>query len=109
MKIQLAEPIKTYFEINNGADTTQVTCCFTESSTVKDEGNAYLGLAAIEAWIINARKAFQFTSTPISSHKQGDQDIVLAEVSGNFPGSPVQLNYAFIVNNGKIDALAIFK
>lgn len=108
MKIQLAEPINTYFQLNNGADITQVNRCFAESATVKDEGNSYLGLAAIEAWIINARKTFQFTSTPISSRKQGDQDIVLAEVSGNFPGSPLQLHYAFVVNNGKIQALEIF-
>lgn len=108
MKIQLAEPINTYFEINNGADTALVDRCFTESATVKDEGKEYQGLAAIEAWIINAHKTFQFTSTPLSTSKQGDQDIVLAEVSGNFPGSPVQLNYAFVVNNGKIHALEIF-
>lgn len=108
MKIQLAEPINTYFELNNGADPSQVNRCFTETATVKDEANEYQGLAAIEAWLTQARKTFQFTSTPLSTNKQGNQDIVLAEVRGNFPGSPIQLHYAFVVNNGKIHALEIF-
>jgi hypothetical protein len=33
--------------------------------------------------------------------------IVTSEVSGNFPGSPLELRYAFILERGKIASLEI--
>ena len=37
----------------------------------------------------------------------GAQSLVTADVSGNFPGSPVQLRYNFILKDDKIATLLI--
>ena len=37
----------------------------------------------------------------------GDKTIVTADVSGSFPGSPVQLRYNFTLKGDKIAALLI--
>lgn len=107
MSIQLAQPLDNYFDLSNGMDTGRVNDCFTPSATVHDEGGTYQGLAAIESWLKETREKYQFSSKPISIAKKGLQEIVVAEVSGNFPGSPIQLNYAFVLNGGKIQSLEI--
>ncbi|MCT7946537.1 nuclear transport factor 2 family protein [Shewanella septentrionalis] len=107
MKIQLAESLDNYFNISNGIETARVNDCFTQSATVHDEGGTYQGLAAIESWLQETRKKYQFNSKPISIAKNGHQEIVVAEVSGNFTGSPIQLKYVFVLNDGKIQSLEI--
>lgn len=108
MSIQLADPIDKYFDISNGIGAGLVNDCFTPSATVHDEGGAYQGLAAIESWLHETRQKYQFSSKPMSITKKGHQEIVVAEVSGNFPGSPIRLNYAFVLDSGKIQSLEIF-
>ncbi|MBE0448915.1 MAG: nuclear transport factor 2 family protein [Actinobacteria bacterium] len=107
MSIQLAEPLDNYFDISNGIDTVRVNDCFTPSATVHDEGGTYQGLAAIESWLQETRQKYRFSSKPLSIAKKGHQEIVVAEVSGNFPSSPIQLNYAFVLDSGKIQSLEI--
>lgn len=107
MNIQLAESISNYFDISNGNDTARVTSCFTPDATVYDEGGTYQGLAAIESWLQETRQKYQFSSKPLSIVAKEQQKIVVAEVSGNFPGSPIQLNYTFVLNDGKIQSLEI--
>ena len=107
MNIQLAESIDKYFDISNGIDSAQVKDCFTPSATVHDEGGTYEGLASIECWLQETRKKYQFSSKPISVDTKEQQEIVVAEVSGEFPGSPIQLSYAFVLNGGKIQSLEI--
>lgn len=107
MTVQLTESINQYFEISNGVDTARAKECFTPDATVHDEGGTYQGLAAIESWLQETRTKYQFSSKPISITKKELQDIVVAEVSGTFPGSPIKLNYAFVLNSGKIQSLKI--
>lgn len=107
MKIQLTAPLDKYFDISNGIDSARVYDCFTQSATVHDEGGTYQGLAAIKSWLQETRKKYQFNSKPISIAKKGHQEIVVAEVSGNFPGSPIQLNYVFVLHGGKVQSLEI--
>lgn len=107
MKIQLAEPLDNYFDISNGIGTARITDCFTQNATVHDEGGVYQGLAAIESWLHDTRKKYQFNLKPISIATKRQQEIVVAEVSGNFPGSPIQLNYVFVLDDGKIQSLEI--
>lgn len=107
MNIQLAESIDKYFDLSNGIDSAQVKDCFTPSATVHDEGGSYEGLTSIESWLQETRKKYQFSSKPIRVARKEQQEIVVAEVSGNFPGSPIELNYAFVLNDGKIQSLEI--
>ncbi|SEH84067.1 hypothetical protein SAMN05660691_01710 [Rheinheimera pacifica] len=107
MNIQLAKSINNYFAIGNGTGSVRVKDCFTPEAVVLDEGGNYQGQAAIESWLQQTRQKYQFSAKPISVTSKEQQEVVVAEVSGNFPGSPIQLSYVFVLNGDKIQSLEI--
>lgn len=107
MKIQLAAPIKKYFDISNGKGSVKTESCFSTNAVVHDEGGTYEGLESIETWIRQTRQKYKFSSKPINVVASEKQIIVEAEVSGTFPNSPIKLRYAFVLEDEKIQSLEI--
>lgn len=107
MNIQLAAPIKKYFEISNAADPAGLKNCFNTDAVVLDEGGTYQGHSAITAWFSETRQKYAFSAKPLSTTRHEQHEIVVAEVSGNFPGSPIELSYTFLLQEGKIQSLEI--
>ncbi|OJU22135.1 MAG: polyketide cyclase [Sphingomonas sp. 66-10] len=102
----LPKPIAAYFaaDAGNGA---AVADCFTANAIVVDEQQTYQGRDAIAAWRSEAVAKYQYTSEPIMVEKVEDRTIVTAHLVGNFPGSPVDLRYAFTLADGAIARLEI--
>ena len=65
------------------------------------------GLAAIEEWKAETKKKYQHTIEPLASVQKDGKTVVTARVAGNFPGSPVDLQFVFSVEAGKIVSLEI--
>lgn len=86
-------------------DSTSYADCFTETAVVVDEGKTYNGKKEIKSWIEIANKEYQVTMKPIEYSKT--TEILKAEVSGNFPGSPVILFYNLNFKNELIQSLRI--
>lgn len=107
MSLQLVESIRTYFDISNGVNTLRIADCFSPDAVVFDEGSKHRGHADIHSWQQATRKTFEYNVEPISASRQGEQITVIARVTGNFPGSPVQLNHLFQLDDGKIQSLEI--
>lgn len=107
MTMQLAAAIEQYFHISNGSDPTGVAACFTTDAVVLDEGGHHQGHAAIKTWFFETRQKYAFQAKPLSCTSQQAHQLVVAEVSGNFPGSPIQLGYKFLLQAGKIQRLEI--
>lgn len=107
MSIQLASAIKNYFEISNGTAPAGLKDCFNTDAVVLDEGGTYQGHTAIAAWFCDTRQKYAFSAKPLSATTQQQHEIVIAEVSGNFPGSPIKLSYTFLLQDGKIQSLKI--
>lgn len=104
--LNLPEPIGAYFEADRrGAQA--VARCFTNDGTVKDEGQTHTGPAAIEAWKVAASARYSYVAEPFALEKKDREYIVTSRVTGNFPGSPVDLRYSFTLERGKIATLAI--
>jgi SnoaL-like domain len=106
MPVTLPQPIAAYFE----ADSTKnagIEACFTEAAIVKDEGHTYVGRDAIGKWKAESSTKYTYVSEPIAIVKDGDQTIVTSHLTGNFPGSPVDLRYAFVLEADKIARLEI--
>jgi hypothetical protein len=104
--LNLPEPIAAYFEADRrGAEA--VARCFTNDGVVKDEGRTHAGVAAIEAWKAAATAQYSYIAEPIALEKKDRQYIATARVTGNFPGSPVDLKFAFTLERGKIATLEI--
>ena len=86
-------------------DSTAYADCFTETAVVLDEGKTYNGKSEIKSWIEKANKEYQVTMKPLEYSEIAE--ILKAEVSGNFPGSPVILVYHLNLKNGLIQSLKI--
>jgi len=90
----LPDPIAAYFAADqHSADA--IARCFTAQAVVKDEGHTYTGLEAIMAWKAAASAAYTYTSEPFALEHKECSSIVTSRVTGNFPGSPVDLRYRF--------------
>jgi ketosteroid isomerase-like protein len=104
--LALPKSIADYF----AADTTDgaaVARCFTADAVVVDEKNTYTGREAIAAWKSGASQKYDYVADPTAMDDQGDRVIVTAHLTGNFPGSPVDLRYAFTLFGHAIARLEI--
>lgn len=106
MTLNLPQPINIYFAADKG-DNEDVAHCFTDNAVVKDEGQTYEGLAAIKRWKADSSKKYTYTSEPFALEAKDGMDIVTSRLTGNFPGSPVDLRYIFRLEGQKITALEI--
>ena len=105
-ELDLPEAIAAYFAADK-RDGEAVARCFTKGAVVKDEGHTHSGLAAIKAWKAAASAKYAYTSAPFAVEQKEGRYIVTSRLTGNFPGSPVDLRYAFRLERGKIARLEI--
>ncbi len=92
-------------QAQNNFDPTAYSNCFSETAVVFDEGKTHKGKAEILQWIKKANDEYQTVMKPIEY--SATDEILKAEVSGNFPGSPIVLSYHFELKNGLIQSLKI--
>jgi hypothetical protein len=105
-ELNFPEPIAAYFEADR-RDSAAVARCFTTDGVVVDEGRTHTGLGAIEAWKTAASARFSYIAEPFALVKQDRKYIVTTRVTGDFPGSPVDLRFIFTLERGKIGSLEI--
>ena len=99
--------VASFFAASNRADITMVERCFTDDAVVHDEDGAHRGHKAIRPWLREAQRRYAFTAEPLAVVEEGPAVNVRARVSGNFPGSPVELTYVFRLTGGRIELLEI--
>ena len=93
MSVELPKPIAAYIAAENAHDTEALGQCFADDAVVRDEGRTFEGLTAIKEWKTETKKKYQHTVEPLASvHKDGNT-IVTGRVAGNFPGSPIDLQF----------------
>jgi hypothetical protein len=106
MTLELPKPVAAYFiadEVNGEA----VSQCFTENAVVKDEGHTYQGRGAIKQWKTEASAKYQYTCEPLACERTGGKIVVTCRLTGNFPGSPVDLRFFFELDGDQIALLEI--
>lgn len=104
--LQIPPSISDYFEADKaGGDA--VAECFAEDAVVRDEGETHQGRAAIKAWKAAASKKYQYTSELLDCEEHEGKTVVTSRLTGNFPGSPVDLRFFFGLSGGKIATLEI--
>ncbi|MDL2408511.1 nuclear transport factor 2 family protein [Rhizobium calliandrae] len=106
MTLALPKPIADYFAAD-AADGAAVAACFTADAVVVDEKKTYTGRDAIAAWKSEASAKYEYVADPVAIDDQGDRVVVTAHLTGNFPGSPVDLRYAFTLSGNAIARLEI--
>lgn len=107
MTIELPGAIAAYFSADKQGDAQAISDCFAQEAVVVDEGNTYTGRDAIRQWIANASTQYTYTAEPFALAEEGGRTIVTSHLVGNFPGSPVDLRYFFVLQDDKIAELEI--
>ena len=74
--------------------TTDLPPAIAADALVSDEEHQCRG-AAIKTWIDGAIAEYQPHAAITDLTQSGDQTIATAQVSGTFPGRPIQLRYPF--------------
>ena len=107
MSENLPQAITDYFAGKNARNYAMALSGFAPDAKVSDEEQQHVGAAAIQEWMAGTATKYNDQSRVIGGTTQGARAIVTAEVSGTFPGSPIELRYAFTLRDGLIIGLAI--
>jgi ketosteroid isomerase-like protein len=105
--MSLPKPIADYFAADKAGDASALARCFTTDAVVRDEGGTFQGSAAIKSWNEQAKAKYHYAVEPLSAAEHDGQVVVIGKVTGDFPGSPVELKHSFQIANGKIASLEI--
>jgi hypothetical protein len=104
--LNLPGPIAAYF--NAEKVSAEAVCqSFTENAVVEDERHTYNGQAAIKQWRDEVAAKYAFTSEPFACEARDGKIVVTSRLTGNFPGSPVDLRFFFELQGDKIASLEI--
>jgi hypothetical protein len=105
--MELPTAISAYIAAENRGDEESVAACFAEHAVVRDEGCTIEGLAAIRRWKAQTTKKYRHVIEPLGFVQQADEAIVTNRLTGNFPGSPIELQFIFKLDGDKIALLEI--
>ncbi len=105
--LNLPGPVARYIAAANAQEPDAVTACFSEGAAVRDEGLNRHGIATIRDWAANVSRKYQPKLEVIDAVEQDGKTIVTLRVSGDFPGSPIELRYTFTLQGEKISRLEI--
>ena len=103
----LPAPITIYVAAENSGDWEALAQCFAGNAVVRDEGKTIEGLAAIKKWKAETKKKYQHTIEPMAVAEKDGKTIVTNRLIGNFPGSPIELEFVFTLDGNKIASLEI--
>ena len=107
MVTNLSKPIARYIQATNSGDTKELDQTFAENAVVRDEGKVIQGLVAIREWIAETKRKYQYTIEPLTVAQSENETIVTNRLTGNFPGSPIELEFVFRLSGSRIATLEI--
>jgi hypothetical protein len=108
MAVDMPKPIADYISAANAGRTEGLDRCFSGDAVVHDEGEMIKGLDAIKQWMAETKRKYQHTLEPIVASVESDgKTIVTNRLAGNFPGSPIELEFVFELEGDKITSLEI--
>lgn len=105
--MRLPDPIRTYFDAFSPQDGDALAAAFAPDAVVRDEGHIHRGPDAIRAWWLAAKQTYSHRAAPFELSETAGKTVVRATVSGNFPGSPIVLNFTFGLAGNHITDLEI--
>ena len=107
MALDVPGPVAAYLAAEVAKDADAISCCFTEDGSVYDEGRDYRGRDSIRQWKQEVDTKYRYVLQPINVQTHEDKVTVRARLTGEFPGSPIELDHIFTLSNDKIASLEI--
>jgi hypothetical protein len=103
----LPQVVLNYIVAANAGNVDEAAACFAEDALVHDENRDHQGFDAVREWIAETTESSKPHNEVLSATTDGDTHHVTSRISGDFPGSPVELELEFTLANGKISRLVI--
>jgi ketosteroid isomerase-like protein len=107
MALDVPEAVAEYLAAEEAKDADALTSCFTEDGTVHDEGQDYHGRGSIRQWKQAANAKYRYVLQTVNVQTHGVLVTVRARLTGDFPGSPVEVDHIFRLSSDKIASLEI--
>jgi hypothetical protein len=107
MTLAVPKPVAAYFAAEAEKDADAISRCFTEGGIVRDEELDYRGREAIRQWEAAADAKYNYILAPLGVRAKENKVTVRARFTGDFPGSPIDLDHIFTLSNNKIASLEI--
>ncbi|MCU1330024.1 MAG: polyketide cyclase [Bryobacterales bacterium] len=107
MAVDVPERVAAYLAAQGAKDAEALSRCFTSDGTVHDDGQDHRGLDAIRRWKQRTDAEYRFVLTALSAQTHANRVTGRARITGDFPGSPVELDHMFTLSNDKIASLEI--
>ena len=95
MNINLPGILQKYFRAQNAQGIEALVACFSPDAAVRDEGRDIIGADAIRAWKVETSAKYRIIIEALESRSEAGKTVVVAKVSGTFPGNPANLTYRF--------------
>lgn len=105
--VSLPAPIAAYWVAANAGHVDEAAAWFAPHAVVHDEHQQHATPEAIRAWIAGSTRKYSPIVVPLRVAQEKNAHHITARVSGNFSGSPLELDYLFVVENGKISSLTV--
>ncbi|SEQ92999.1 nuclear transport factor 2 family protein [Pedobacter rhizosphaerae] len=105
--MNLPEVIKNLIKAQNAHNPEDYAACFAETAVVHDEGKTHRGKVEIRQWNQHSNQEYQTSLKPQDYDQTKRGDLLTAEVSGDFPGSPAILKFHLTLDNNLISSLKI--
>ncbi len=107
MSLTLPKTVANYLAAVEAKDADMLALCFADDALVHDEGRDYRGLDAIKSWMQETQTKYKYVMKPLDASVSGKTVKLRARLTGEFPGSPVDLDFRFTLANDKISSLEI--
>jgi ketosteroid isomerase-like protein len=107
MSPKLPKPVATYLAAVKAKDADSLALCFADDALVHDEGRDYQGLDAIRSWKLATEAKYRYVIEPLDASVNKETVKLRVRLTGDFPGSPVDLDYKFTLAKNKITSLEI--
>ena len=104
---KLPRPVLNFLSAEKAKSPVKLAECFAADGLVHDEGQDHRGTDAIKTWKKNADAKYQYAMELLDASASENTVKLRARLTGNFPGSPVELNFTFMLANDKITSLDI--
>jgi len=105
--MKLHKVLVSLIEAQNNHDSKAYVDCFSETAIVHDEGKTHSGKAQIQKWIEHSNREYQSVMKPLSFEQAATGNVLAAEVTGTFPGSPAVLKFHVALEGDLIHSLKI--
>ena len=102
------DAVRAYMRLTADGDRAAAIVAFADTAHVTDDGHDYHGAGEVRTWLARAASEYTFTTTPVTASNAIGRTTVTCRLEGNFPGSPVDLDYRFDLDSSqRIERLEI--